>query len=493
MKDIINIIQSEKYNFIKLNKVIYAIINDIIKDDYFEDNYNIFLTIFNYNNTNKIREYLNKYIYYQFQLYINENIAFNQNDKIEIFKNISYVMIDLLGFINNDIKEYFFEKSMYYDNHNYEIIKNPYYNKKFIKYVNKYQRYINYIFKNKLYKSKANKKITYGGSKIHNLLEKEIELFNYFDNMHDFSKFSHINIDYKYYNLPEEDIKDIKKSKIEDSFINKLNRNYFYEINIQNSNNILNYIYNIIDKYKIVNDAYGFSAIFSKVGYISHKYYEYIIKRIEERKYSINTLANLLDSGNPLKSHIIELNNHNHNYKNINDVLSIINVYNYFLEEIFYNKNIHLFPKIDLTIKDIVMKVFIKDNKNGGKISENKGYIKKLDLYKGFNSIENIVGKLEVLEQFNINEKYINEKYFFLRLKSMGDRIQAYEVYYTNKKLLTPIIVLKNKKFKKYKSNKKLLLATNDKMLTYFSMNGFDKMNILSIYKNNIILQNDFH
>ncbi len=499
MKEIINIIQSQKYNFVKLNKVIYAIIHDIIKDPYFEDNYKIFLNIFNYsnneNNENN-KDYINTYIYYQFQLYINENIVLlSKDNKIEIFKNISFVMIDLIGFINKDMEDYFFEKSTYYDNYEYQMIKNPYYHKKFIEFVNKNKRYVNYIFKNKLFRNKKTKSVEYsGGNKINILNETQINLFNYCDNIHDFSNYKHINIDYKYYNLQENDIKHIKKSKIEDFFINQLNQNYFYEINIENSNNILNYIYNIIEKYKIVNDASGFSTIFNKVRYVSHQYYEYIIKRIEERKYSINTLANLLDSGNSLKSNIGELNNRNHDYKNINNVLSIINVYNYFLEEIFYNKNIHLFPKIDLTIKGIIMKIFIKNtNKVGKKISENKGYIKRLDLYKGFNSIENIVGKLEVLEKFNKNKKYINEKYFFLRLKSMGDRIQAYEVYYTNKNLLTPIMILKNKILKQYESNKKLLLATNDKMLTYFSMNAFDKMNILSVYKNHIILKNDFN
>lgn len=489
MKEIINIIQSKKYNFIKLHKVIYAIINDIIKDDYFEDNYKIFLNIFNSNN--EVGEYLNTYIYYQFQLYINENIAFSQNDRIEIFKNISYVMIDLLGFINNDIKEHFFEKSIYYIKNNYKIIQNPYYNKKFIDYVNKKKRYINYIFKNKLYKSKLyeNKKITYGGSKIHNLNDNEMELFNYFDNIHNFSIYSHINIDYKYYNLQQEDIKDIKKSKIEDYFVNRIDKKHFIKINPVNANDILNKIYNIIEKYKIVNDASGFINIFNKIPYISHIYLHHILNSIEERKYSVNTLANFLDSGNSLNSYINEKNNNHKNIK-ITNILNIINSYNNFLKEIFYNKNKYLFPQLESDTKKIILKLYINEN---NKINENKGYIKTLDLYKGFNSIQNMVGKLEVLEKFNKNKKYINEKYFFLRLKSMGDRIQAYEVYYTNKNLLTPIIVLKNKKTKIYESNKKLFLATNDKMLTYFSINGFEKMNILSVYKDNIILQNDLH
>ena len=90
MKEIINIIQSQKYNFIKLNKVIYAIIHDIIKDPYFEDNYKIFLNIFNNSNEGLLnKDSINTYIYYQFQLYINENIALLSKDyKIEIFKNI---------------------------------------------------------------------------------------------------------------------------------------------------------------------------------------------------------------------------------------------------------------------------------------------------------------------------------------------------------------------------------------------------------------------
>jgi hypothetical protein len=411
-------------------------------------------------------------------------------------------MVDLIGFLNKDMEDYFFEKSIYYDKYQYKMINNPYYHKKFIKYINENKRYIQYIFQKKLFKNKKNflltksevkKVVEYiGGNKINILNENQLNLFNYFDNIHDFSNYSHINIDYKYYDLEESNIKSIKKSKIEDSFMNQVNRKYFYEMNIQNSNHILNSIYHIIENYNIINDASGFSAIFSKVGYVSHTYYEHILERIKERKYSINTLANFLDPGNSLKSYIETTNNRNHHYKNINNVLDIINVYNYFLEEIFYNKSIHLFPKIDFSEKDIMFKIFIKDKK----ISENKTDINGIHLYKGFNSIDNIISNLRILEILNKKEtykKYINHKYFFLRLKSMGDRIQAYEVYYTNKKLLTPIIVLKNKKLKKYNSNKKLLLSTNDKMLTYFSMNGFDKMNILSIYKNYIILKNDFH
>ena len=57
MKDIIDIIQSKKYNFYKLKRIIYFIINDIIKDPYFEDHYKIFLNIFHCNQNNK--EYIN--------------------------------------------------------------------------------------------------------------------------------------------------------------------------------------------------------------------------------------------------------------------------------------------------------------------------------------------------------------------------------------------------------------------------------------------------
>ncbi len=283
--------------------------------------------------------------------------------------------------------------------------------------------------------------------------------------------------------MKEEEVKDIKKSKIEDYFINQINKKYFIKINIDNSNDILNKIYDIIKRYKIVNDASGFSAIFNKVGYVSNIYAKKIIKSIEERKYSVNTLANFLDAGNPLISYIEEDNSSN--YKNIDNVINIINIYNKFLEEIFYNKNKHLFPKIDLTIKNINFKLFVKEN---NKINENKNYIKNMLINKGFNSIVNIVNIIQFLDK-----KYINEKYFLLRLKSMGDRIQSYEVYYSNKNLLTPIIKLRNNKLKKYEGNKKLFLATNDKMLTYFSINAFDKMNILSIYKDNIIIKNDFY
>ncbi len=181
MKELINIIQSEKYNFNKLNKIIFFIIKDIIKDDYFEDNYKIFLNIFNNKSSNEIYKY--RYIYYMFQLYINENIAFVKNDKIELFPNISFIMIDLLGFLNKNMESYFFEKSIFYIKNEYKIIENPYYNKKFITYVYKNKRYINYIFKNRLY---SNKRVLYGGYKIHILTENQIELFNYFDNIHDF-------------------------------------------------------------------------------------------------------------------------------------------------------------------------------------------------------------------------------------------------------------------------------------------------------------------
>jgi hypothetical protein len=80
----------------------------------------------------------------------------------------------------------------------------------------------------------------------------------------------------------------------------------------------------------------------------------------------------------------------------------------------------------------------------------------------------------------------------------MGDRIQAYEVYLTNQKLLNPIIFdvrSKEKNVKEYCGNKKLFLSTNDQLLTYFSCNGFHRMNVLSRtslhHKNYIILRND--
>ena len=466
------------YNIIKNNNLVYHI--EIFNKLYVNNNISTYKLVYSF-------------LLYNLYLFVYENILFiNEEDNIILLPNHSFHLIELLG-LWEDETEFFINNLIYLIENNYT----PIYNNISTKYIKelfetkKRNNYAKQFLRNKskkivkLYFQNNKNNVIGGSSKKVIKAKKEnnitINDFNYYDNIHDFGD-TICNSLKKYYNISSTNINNniikyfINKenTNIEKYFINKINNHsYIKTIDYESIYKIYKNIYDTItnNNNKFINDASGFSKINSLLKkfisknnikndskyYLLNDYMNQITVIIKQNKtYSINTFGNYIDAGKELHSsfnykNLNKLIVNNKNKEKMNQYSHIINEYNKIFKNIFMDSNNSYYLQIELENNNIKLNIY-KNNK----------IIENIPFYKGFNSTEHIK---KIIKKYNMNDLL---KIFYLRLKSLGDRIQAYELYLLNNNI-SNILLYKYDKKDFYISNKNYnyYLATSDQMLIY--------------------------